>query len=94
MILSTETVLRLTFVMLAILIMIGCVCCVWLQRYDIMRKPSSVKIRVCRHHPEDRAIHGMAASTVAPESNRHPMLEPDNSRNTDTKKHAWFDSPA
>ena len=78
--------------MLALVILIGWVCCVWLQRDDIMRKQSSTKIRVCRHHPEDRVIRGRVTSTHVPELNQHPMLEPDNSRNMVANKHAWFDA--
>ena len=80
------------FYMLALVIMIGCVCCMWLQRSDMMRRPCPAKIRVCRHCSEVRAIHGMVTPTDVPELNQHPMLEPDNSLDTDTKKHAWFDS--
>ena len=78
--------------MLALVIMIGCVCCMWLQRSDMMRRPCPAKIRVCRHCSEFRAIHGMVTPTAVPELNQHPVLEPDNSLDTDTKKHAWFDS--
>ena len=92
MILSSETVLMLIMYTIALVIMIGCVCCIWLQRADIMRRQRSAQIRVCRHHPEDRVIHGMVTPTAVPELNRHPMPEPDNSRDTDTKKHMWFDS--
>ena len=92
MILSSETVLRLIIYTLTLVIMIGCVCCIWLQRSDIMRRQRSVQIRVCRHHPEDRVIHGMVTPTAVPELDRHPMLEPDNSLDKDTKKLAWFDS--
>ena len=92
MILSSETVLRLILYMLTLVIMIGCLYCVRLQRSDMMRMQSSVPIWDGRHHPEDRSIYGMVTPTIAPELTRHPLLEPDNSRNTGTKKHAWFDS--
>ena len=92
MILLSETVIMLIFYMLALVIMIGCVCCMWLQRSDMMRRQCPAKIRVCRHCSEVRAIHGMVTPTDVPELNQHPMLEADNSLDTDTKKHAWFDS--
>ena len=74
--------------------MIICVCCMWLQRSDMMRRPCPAKIRVCRHCSEMVGCyhHGMVTPTAVPELNQHPMLEPDNSLDTDTKKHAWFDS--
>ena len=83
MILLSETVIMLIFYMLAFLTMIGCVYCLWLQGSDMMRRQSSVPIWDRRHQPEDRVIHGMVTPTIAPELNRHPTLEPDNS-------HAWF----
>ena len=86
MTLSSETVLMLIFYMLALAFsMIGCAYCLWLQGSDTMRRQSSLPIWNGRHRTRDRVIHEMVTPTIAPELNRHPMLEPDNSRNTDAK---------
>ena len=90
MTLSSETVLRLIIYTLAFVIIIGCAYCVWLQNVWLQRsatmiRQSSLPIWDDRHRTRDRVIHGTVTPTIAPELNRHPMLEPDNSRNTDAK---------